>query len=79
MLLRNIAYLCIAAREPRRAAAGGARAMLRYPIRAACRLLVDRACGCGTLWNESGEFEPGSGATCAEPYDDVIGSTGAPW
>ena len=29
--------------------------------------------------NESGEFEPGSGATRAEPYDHVIGSAGAPW
>ena len=57
-------------RGPR--ASDGARAMLRYPIRAACRLLVDRACGCGPLWNQSDEFEPGSGATRAEPYDDVI-------
>jgi hypothetical protein len=61
-----------------RAAAGGARAMLRYrcpgPLAgwSACRLLVARLCGCGPLCNQSCEFEPGSGETRAEPYDDVI-------
>ncbi len=85
LLLRNITELCIAAREPRRAAAGGARAMLRYrcpgPLAgwSACRLLVDCACGCGPLWNQSDEFEPGRVETRAEPYDDVIQSAGAPW
>jgi hypothetical protein len=78
--LRNVADLRIAAGEPRRAAAGGARAMLRYrcpgllAARSACRLLVDRVCGCGPLCNQPGELEPG-----AVRRVDVIKSAGTPW